>query len=87
MRIQQQSTSMNSIETLRLWTKVGLRWSGHTAWSTILTLSLLTTAGCGGSDSGEEQVAQSDTKASGGGGGGGGMPGGGGGGMPGGGGG
>ena len=68
MRIQRQSTSMTSFETLRVWTKVGLRWSGHAVWSALLTLSLLTTAGCGGSDSGEDQVAQSDSKPSSGGG-------------------
>ncbi len=47
MRIQRQSTSMTSFETLQVWTKVGLRWSGHAVWSTILTLSLMTTAGSG----------------------------------------
>ena len=77
MPIRRHSGSGQPLEALKTFATSGLRWSGHTALAVLLTLSLLTTSGCGGSDDGGETVAQSDTKAGGGGGGGGGMPGGG----------
>ena len=76
MPSRQPSRSHQAFGVLKAGARTGLRWSGQTALSVLLTLSLMTTSGCGESDSGGDEVAQSDTKADAGGGGG--MPGGGG---------
>ena len=69
MPSRQPSRSHQAFGVLKAGAQMGLRWSGHTALSVLLTLSLMTTSGCGESDSGGDEVAQSDTKADAGGGG------------------